>query len=410
MENNIKENNETFRKKYEELHFKTKFMEVNYQELYEKMYDDYYNKIIKNIYNVSNIYLYNNFIYDYKVLKPYDKKKLYMILYSIIFSISTKFDKNAFIDFIFENEEINVNYIYTYEILNKKSDEDYSLLMLSIKYDNMHLFNKLMTYEHIDYNYNFKIDNYINCSILSEAIKIYNINNYYFEQLINYKDLYTKIQENNSLINLFINIKEDINILNKLLFHKDFVYKNDYIYMLSYINENDSIYDIFKNLYEKHKDFIKNSIENNVYEAIFKLNLIQNNFKTIDYIIDFINDKEIMKIILKQNEINIQSLYVNLIEKKNTLKKNINLYEEFKKLITKIEEICETKISDKIVCKNHYTCNICLDESNENNVYNKCTTCNVIFHKDCLFDYFESCNTKKCCYCQNETNFVYLLE
>jgi hypothetical protein len=139
--------------------------------------------------------------------------------------------------------------------------------------------------------------------------------------------------------------------------------------------------------------------------------------KTMDYMIDFINNKEIMKSILKNNKDNISSLYERLIEKKNSLQGKSNkseickiAYEEFKKLVTKFEEICETNISDEIICKNQYTCNICLDECSENRVYKKCTTCHVIFHKDCLIDYFGSCNTTKCCYCQNNSNFTYIYE
>ena len=187
--------------------------------------------------------------------------------------------------------------------------------------------------------------------------------------------------------------------------------------ILCYMNENDLLYDTFKNLYEKHKDFIKNNTENNIYEAILQMNLIHDNFKTMDYMIDFINNKEIMKSILKNNKDNISSLYERLIEKKNSLQGKSNkseickiAYEEFKKLVTKFEEICETNISDEIICKNQYTCNICLDECSENRVYKKCTTCHVIFHKDCLIDYFGSCNTTKCCYCQNNSNFTYIYE
>ncbi len=417
MENNMKENdNDYFRQKFEELYRQIKYKNVDYKDLYESLYNTEFYKITERIKGKDNTYPFNIFIYHYEKLKPFTKDRIYDLLYHIIKTKCNHIDKNAFINFIFENENININHIYTHVLVEDIEDNKYSLLMIAIKYNNVYLFDKLMANEHIDYKYDFKKENISN-SILDEAVKIYGTNNYYFDVLIDYKDLYTHIQQKETLISVLANSKMYKNILHKLLFHKDFVYKNDYICILCYINENDLLYDIFEKLYEKHKDFIKNNSENNVYEGILQMNLIHDNFKTLDFMIEFINDKEIMKYILKNNKDNVPSLYERIIEKKNSLKgKSIkselykSIYEEFKKFVTKLENICETEISDEIICKNQYTCNICLDECSENRVYKKCTTCNVIFHNDCLIDYFGSCNTSKCCYCQNNSNFIYIYE
>lgn len=405
--------NEFYRKKYESLHYKSKYIDVSYKTLYDNLYKEIFDKIIRKINNSSYEYSYNIFLLDYENLKPFSENDIHQILYALICTESKYINKNAFIDYIFENNNINVNYVY-------ELDNKYSLLMLSIKYDNVYLFDKLMSYENIDYNYVIKINN-IKTFALYEAVKIMDTNNdYYFNKLLVHKDLYKTciINKNlNNIIGLFIGINKknkEINILEKIIYHEDFIFEKDTIFILSYLNDEDVIIDILKILCEKYNSIIQKELNNDLYEGIIMISLLNNSFETIDYFIDFIfsYNQQILNKIFNESK-----LYEQIIEKRDIFKGKgkkselyNTIYNTIQSICVKLENICNKPFHSEVICKNKHTCNICLDEASKNHIYKKCTTCNVIFHNDCLIDYFESCSTKKCCYCQNQTTFTYLLK
>lgn len=403
------ESNDFYREKYESLYYKINYNHVNYKDLYDDLYKEMLNKIIYKINNSS--YSYNIFLLDYENLKPFSENDIHQILYALITTESENIDKNALIDYIFVNDKININYIY-----NNK----YSLLMLSIKYDNLYLFDKLMSFENIDYNYMIE-ENKQKTFAIHEAIKTMDKkdNDYYFNKLLYHKDVYKKCLINENIIGLFIGINKNenimiYNILEKIIYHDDFIFEKDIIFHISYLNDEDLVINIIKVLYEKYKEILQKQLKDNLYESFISLCLLQDSYKTIDFIIDFIAeyDVNILNIIFNEDDV-----YNKIIEKRDIFKgksKKTDLdkikYETILSICIKLENICHKPFHSEIICKNKHTCNICLDEASENHVYKKCIICNVIFHNDCLIDYFESCGTKRCCYCQNKTTYVYLLE
>lgn len=405
--------NDFYRQKFESLYYKIKYNHVSYKKLYDELYKETLTKIIHKINNSSFCYSYNIFLLDYENLKPFSENDIHHILYALITTESQNIDKNAFIDYIFENDNINVNYVYVY---NNK----YSLLMLSIKYDNQYLFDKLMSFENIDYNYMIE-DNKQKTFAIHEAIKTMDKkdNDYYFNKLLYHKDVYKKCLINENIIGLFIGINKNenimiYNILEKIIYHDDFIFEKDIIFHISYLNDEDLVINIIKVLYEKYKEILQKELKDNLYESFISLCLLQDSYKTIDFMIDFIAeyDVNILNIIFNEDDV-----YNKMIEKRDIFKgksKKTDLdkikYEIIQSICIKLENICHKPFYSEITCKNKHTCNICLDEASENHVYKKCIICNVIFHNDCLIDYFESCKTKKCCYCQNQTTFTYLLE
>jgi hypothetical protein len=414
--NNSEENeNDFYRKKYESLHYKSKYIYVSYKKLYDELYKETFNKMIHKINNSSFEYSYNIFLLDYENLKPFSESDIHQILYALIYTESKYINKNAFIDYIFENEDININYVYKQDNKNKCS-----LLMLSIQYDNVYLFDKLMSFENIDYNYIIEEEN-VKKFAIHEAIKIVHKknNDYYFNKLLYHKDLYKKSMINENIIGLFIGINKNenniiYNILEKIIYHEDFIFEKDLLFHISYLNDEDIIFDIIKALCEKYKKTIQKELKDNVYHPFIFISLLQDSYKTIDYFIDFIfsYNQPILNEIFNESE-----LYEKIIEKRDIFKGKCKkselyntIYNTIQSICVKLENICNKPFHSEVICKNKYTCNICLDEASENHIYKKCTTCNVIFHNDCLIDYFESCSTKKCCYCQNQTTFNYLLK
>ncbi len=416
--NNSEENeNDFYRKKYESLHYKSKYIYVSYKKLYDELYKETFNKMIHKINNSSFEYSYNIFLLDYENLKPFSESDIHQILYALITTESKNIDKNTFIDYIFENDKINVNYVYELDNKNK-----FSLLMLSIQYDNVYLFDKLMSFENIEYNYMFEEDK-IKRYVIHKSIEIMDKkkNDYYFNKLLYHKDLYKTCKINENIIGLFIGINKNknniiYNLLEKIINHNDFIFEKDILFHISFINDEDTILDIIKILCDKYKKNIQEEDDkiNKIYSSLIMFSLFQDSYKTIDYIIEFIisYNQPILNEIFNEND-----LYNKMIEKRDIFKgksKKTDLdkiiYETIQNICIKLEDICHKPFHSEVICKNKHTCNICLDEASENQVYKKCTTCNVIFHNDCLIDYFESCSTKKCCYCQNQTTFTYLLE
>ncbi len=400
--------------KYKNLYEKVYSIQLEEEKIYEKLYLELYqlkyNDFLNNLASENNM---NKMIDSLNILLPLSYQDLHKIVIKMI-----HLNKVDFVQYMFDHFDIDYNFI---NVNNNKLLIHY---IMESGYKN--IFHKMIESNKIDYEKHGFL-------LLSKSILCYgmcDMDIYYFNEIFKIENIvkHLKNEENYTTIYQTLrSLKESsykFEIYEKVISNIYFTFSDLLLQHMLFLNHNDDIQEIILNM-------LFNKYEKNVvyqYDIDVPLSSMiiltctsfsNNNINTLYEFLKTIDDSMKIEIFSQYEMINNiyntkKSLYKSMNNENSYQYKRVKDSENYDKIIMiidELEKLLNIKINGEVVCKNSYTCNICLDEDSNERTYQKCNMCKNVFHKSCLQDYLESCNeTPKCCYCQNYTGFSFIIE
>jgi hypothetical protein len=408
--------------KYKNLYEKVYSIQLEEEKIYEKLYLELYqlkyNDFLNNLASENNM---NKMIDSLNILLPLSYQDLHKTVIKMI-----HLNKVDFVQYMFDHFDIDYNFI---NVNNNKLLIHY---IMENGYKN--IFHKMIESNKIDYEKNGFL-------LLSKSILCYgmcDMDIYYFNEIFKIENIvkHLKNEENYTTIYQTLrSLKESsykFEIYEKVISNIYFTFSDLLLQHMLFLNHNDDIQEIILNmLFNKYEKNVVYQYEKNVvyqYDIDVPLSSMiiltctsfsNNNINTLYEFLKTIDDSMKIEIFSQYEMINNiyntkKSLYKSMNNENSYQYKREKDSENYNKIIMiidELEKLLNIKINGEVVCKNSYTCNICLDEDSSERTYQKCNMCKNVFHKSCLQDYLESCNeTPKCCYCQNYTGFSFIIE
>ncbi len=385
-----------YQEKYELLHRQVYGYPADYQKLYQKVYQDGYDQLLRFIQHIQEPSI--SHFHGHLTRLEIKEEDLHKILIKCM-----ELKRNEYIQELLTHYVINCNYktIVTHE----------SLIALSMKYDSKIVFDYLVDSEKVHYEECvmtvYESNGPRTLNLITQAILYNEItkNHYYFERLSKIEVLQPCLysQGSGELFYALLKIKESSEKLYFLRFF-NYIYteSNESIVYLFYLNYEDDLYEMIGEYSEKLQ-----ALDLDKIQACIMISTLDSNFRTIQKLFSLL-PRETQEELWYHDSFDLATSIKRRV--RQIKESNPSLHQELTSWIRNMEHR-EESIECEVRCTQKHTCNICLDEESENQVYKKCNHCQALFHKSCLEEYFcASDKWNQCCYCQNRSKFSYVKE